>query len=88
VFKSGYFARSAAANAEDLRLIKTCTDAAVDCALSGVGGVIGQDEDADDVLRAIEFDRIRGGKPFDIDQPWFTDLLADIGQPKGANISG
>ncbi|MDQ1305724.1 MAG: diphosphate-dependent phosphofructokinase [Actinomycetota bacterium] len=88
VFKSGYFARSAAANAEDLRLIKTCTDAAVDCALSGVGGVIGQDEDADDVLRAIEFDRIRGGKPFDIDQPWFTELLADIGQPKGANISG
>ena len=83
VWKSGYFARSAAGNAEDLALIKQCTDLAVDAALRGESGVTGQDEDADDELRVIEFPRIRGGKPFDIDQPWFEDLLAGIGQAKG-----
>ena len=83
VWKSGYFARSAEANAEDLALIKQCTDLAVDAALRGESGVTGQDEDAGDELRVIEFPRIRGGKPFDIDQPWFEDLLAGIGQAKG-----
>src|SRR5690606_21680313 len=83
VWKSGYFARSAAANAEDLALIKQCTDLAVDAALRGESGVTGQDEGAGDELRVIEFPRIRGGKPFDIDQPWFEDLLAGIGQAKG-----
>ncbi len=87
VFKSGYFARSAASNAADLELIRACTDLAVDCALSGQGGVVGQDEDRNDELRAIEFTRIAGGKPFDIDQAWFTELLADIGQPKGNLIT-
>jgi len=87
VFKSGYFARSAASNAADLELIRACTDLAVDCALSGQGGVVGQDEDRNDELRAIEFTRIAGGKPFDIDQAWFTELLADIGQPKGSPIT-
>lgn len=38
VQKSGYFARSAAANDTDLALIKRCTDMAVDCALRGVSG--------------------------------------------------
>ena len=84
VQKSGYFARAAAANADDLRLIKSCTDLAVECALRREGGVIGHDEDRGNVLRAIEFPRIKGGKPFDIDTPWFTELLAAIGQPKGA----
>ena len=41
------------------------TDLAVDCALDGESGVIGQDEDKGDELRAIEFSRIKGGKPFD-----------------------
>lgn len=80
VFKSGYFARSAAANGRDLRLIQYCTDLAVESALAGVSGVIGHDEDHDNRLRAIEFPRIRGGKPFDVDQPWFRELLTDIGQ--------
>ena len=35
VQKSGYFARSAPANAEDLRLIRRCADLAVQCALDG-----------------------------------------------------
>jgi diphosphate-dependent phosphofructokinase len=80
VQKSGYFSRSAAANAEDLELIKTCVDHAVDCALRGEGGVVGHDEDHDGQLRAIEFDRIKGGKRFDPTVDWFADLLADIGQ--------
>ncbi|HPE12540.1 MAG: pyrophosphate--fructose-6-phosphate 1-phosphotransferase [Candidatus Nanopelagicales bacterium] len=84
VWKSGYFARSAAANDEDLALIKQCTDLAVDAALRGESGVTGQDDDANDELRVIEFPRIRGGKPFNIDQPWFEDLLSGIGQAKGS----
>lgn len=86
VQKSGYFSRAAAANAEDLRLIKSCVDLAVECAMRGEAGVIGHDEDRGGVLRAIEFPRIKGGKPFDIDTPWFTELLADIGQPKGKKL--
>lgn len=86
VQKSGYFARSAPANKEDIRLIKSCTDLAVDCAVSGKSGVIGHDEDQQNRLRAIEFPRIAGGKPFDIDTVWFEELLSAIGQPKGAKI--
>jgi pyrophosphate--fructose-6-phosphate 1-phosphotransferase len=80
VQKSGYFARSAAANHRDLALIKECTDLAVDCALRGEAGVIGHDEERGDELRAIEFPRIKGGKVFDASTPWFTDLLGSIGQ--------
>ncbi len=81
VQKSGYYARSAAANSYDLALIKECTDLAVDCALRGEPGVIGHDEEDNDTLKAIAFDRIKGGKPFDITQAWFTELLGNIGQP-------
>jgi pyrophosphate--fructose-6-phosphate 1-phosphotransferase len=81
VQKSGYFSRSAAANQRDLDLIKSMTDFAVDSALRGEPGVIGQDEERGDELRAIEFERIKGGKAFDITQPWFADLLDGIGQP-------
>ena len=79
VQKSGYFARAAAANADDLRLIKGC-DLAVECALRRESGVIGHDEDRGGVLRAIEFDRIKGGKPFATHTPWFRQLLSEIGQ--------
>lgn len=87
VQKSGYFARAAPANKDDLRLIKSCTDLAVDCAVVGESGVIGHDEDDRNILRAIEFPRIAGGKPFNIDTPWFDELLNAIGQTKGANIA-
>ena len=80
VQKSGYFSRSAAANDDDLALIKDCTTYAVDAALRGESGVVGHDEDQDDALRAIEFARIKGGKAFDATTDWFTTLLADIGQ--------
>ena len=86
VQKSGYFARASASNIEDIRLIKSCTDLAVECALRREAGVIGHDEDNGNVLRAIEFPRIKGGKPFDIDTDWFNDVLAAIGQTKGAKV--
>ena len=37
-------------------------------------------------MACIEFPRIKGGKPFDIDAPWFGELLEAIGQPKGAKV--
>ena len=48
VQKSGYFARSAAANEADLELIRQCTTYAVDAALRGESGVVGQDEERGD----------------------------------------
>ncbi len=80
VQKSGYFSRSAKANPEDLRLIKSMTDYAVECALRGESGVVGHDEEDGDRLKAIAFPRIAGHKPFDVSQKWFGELLADIGQ--------
>ena len=80
VQKSGYYARSAAANDADLALIKDCTTYAVDAALRGESGVVGHDEERGDQLRAVEFPRIKGGKAFDPTAPWFTALLADLGQ--------
>src|SRR5699024_8704417 len=62
VEKSGYYSRSAAANADDLRLIKSCTDFAVESALRREGGLVAHDEGHGGRLRAIEFDRIAGGK--------------------------
>ena len=80
VQKSGYFSRSAPANAADLELIRACTRAAVDAALAGQSGVVGQDEDQGGELRVIEFDRIKGGKAFDMSEPWFVELLGELGQ--------
>ena len=65
----------------DLDLIRSMTDLAVDCALRGEPGVIGHDEERGDELRAIEFERIRGGERFDISVSWFGTMLEQIGQP-------
>ena len=80
VQKSGYYARSAPANAFDRALIRSMTDLAVDAALQGTSGVVGNDEENDDLLSVIAFDRIKGGKPFDITQQWYVDLIEHIGQ--------
>jgi diphosphate-dependent phosphofructokinase len=85
--KSGYFARAAASNVEDIRLIKSCADLAVECAFRRESGVIGHDEERGNILRAIEFPRIKGGKPFDIEEPWFNKTLSEIGQSKGAKVT-
>ena len=82
VFKSGYFARAAAPNKKDLGLIEKCARKAVECALTGVSGVVGPDENASAVIRACEFPRIKGGKPFNVRKGSFRKILSDIGQPK------
>lgn len=83
VQKSGYFARSAPANARDQKLIKDCAAVAVDSALAGVSGLVGEDENQNNEIRACEFDRVAGAKPFDTNQSWFDSLLSEIDQPKG-----
>ncbi len=83
VQKSGYMARSACANRQDLALIKTMCAMGVKSALAGVSGVIGHDEGKKGELRAIEFPRIKGGKHFDVSQKWFGQMLKEIGQPMG-----
>ena len=80
VQKSGYFARSAAANEEDLALIQRSAAMAADKAIAGESGVVGLDMESAGELSLIDFDRIAGGKPFDTKQTWFSDMLADIGQ--------
>jgi len=86
VQKSGYMARAAAANCADRALINACADLAVECGLSGVSGCIGQDEERGDVLRAIEFPRIKGGKAFDVSQEWFATMNAKITKPVVAAV--
>jgi pyrophosphate--fructose-6-phosphate 1-phosphotransferase len=81
VQKSGYFARSAAANGDDLRLIQSMVDLAVESALNKVSGVTGHDEDQNGKLRTIEFPRIKGGKHFDMTAKWFGEVMDVIGQP-------
>lgn len=80
VQKSGYYARSAPANAEDRHLIHSMVDSAVQSALDGVSGVIGHDEDQGGKLRTIEFPRIKGGKHFNTNQKWFSEVMDFVGQ--------
>ena len=82
VFKSGYFARSAAPCKKDLDLIQKCCALAVDSALAGVGGVVGKDEDDSNTIRACEFTRVKGGKPFNVRNSRFRKMLREIGQPR------
>ncbi len=81
VFKSGYFARAAAPNKKDLKLIEKCARKAVECALAGESGVVGPDENKAAEIRACEFPRIKGGKPFNVRKGSFRKMLTEIGQP-------
>ena len=85
VQKSGYYARSAPANGQDLRLIQGMVDLAVESALNRVSGVTGHDEDKGGKLRTIEFERIAGGKHFDPSIGWFGEMMETIGQAWSAN---
>ena len=81
VQKSGYYARAAPANTADLKLIQQTAELAVQCAVMRESGVCALDEDQGDVMRCIEFPRIKGGKPFPMDKtPWFKQMLHEIGQ--------
>ncbi len=80
VQKSGYFSRSAPANEADRTLIRSMVEVAVESARDRVSGVVGQDEEREDQLRTIEFDRIAGGKAFDTSVDWFQGVLKRTGQ--------
>ena len=80
VQKSGYFARSAASNKEDLDLIFRSVEMAIESAMNSISGVIGKDEDNASKLSCVDFKRIKGGKPFDHKEEWFQQMLIDIEQ--------
>ncbi|NLE99212.1 MAG: pyrophosphate--fructose-6-phosphate 1-phosphotransferase [Propionibacterium sp.] len=80
VQKSGFFARSAAANDADLRLIDDTCRLAAHHGLAGESGVVGRDEERSGELGLIDFERIAGGKPFDVSASWFRAMLRAIGQ--------
>lgn len=78
VQKSGYFSRSAKSNQKDLDLIFEVADHAVESATKGQSGVVGWDEDNNNTLSCIDFNRIKGGKPFDINQDWYIKMMKEI----------
>ena len=80
VQKSGYFARSAKPNQQDLDLIKRSAFFGAEQAIKGNSGMAGLDDDHNKELRLIEFERIKGGKPFDTTVDWYKTMLNDIGQ--------
>ena len=80
VQKSGYFARSAKPNEQDLDLIKQSAFFGAEKAIIGESGVAGLDDDHGQELRLIEFERIKGGKPFDVKTDWYQSMLKEIGQ--------
>ena len=80
VQKSGYFARAAPANDEDQALIRKSCAVAVEMACLRTPGVVGMDEGAGGELRCCEFERIKGGKPFDVHSKWFKEMMVEIGQ--------
>jgi len=81
VQRSGYFARAAAANEFDRDLISRCAKAGVESGIAGVSGLMGQDEEMEGTpVRAIEFSRVAGHKPFDVSRPFFQQMLKEIGQ--------
>ena len=78
VQKSGYFSRSAKANEKDLKLIFDLADYAVNSAVKKKSGVVGWDEDNKNNISCINFNRIKGGKPFDINQNWYKKMINEI----------
>ncbi|MEA1882207.1 MAG: pyrophosphate--fructose-6-phosphate 1-phosphotransferase, partial [Candidatus Marinimicrobia bacterium] len=59
-------------------LIKKSAVLASDCGLEGKSGVAGLDEDKNNEMSLIEFNRIKGGKPFDTGKSWYQQLKQDI----------
>ena len=55
---------------------------AAEMALDGQSGVVGLDEENKEELGLIDFEKIKGGKPFDYSQNWYNNLLNEIGQKK------
>ena len=83
VQKSGYFARSAAPNQNDISLIDRISEKAVDYALNNRSGVAALSDNHNQEIKCIDFTKIKGGKPFDCSQAWYQEMLNEIGQKKG-----
>ena len=60
-----------------MKLIFLFCDYAVKCAKNNISGVIGVDEE-NNKLSCIEFDRIKGGKPFDTSVDWYKNMIKEI----------
>ena len=80
VQKSGYFSRSAPSSEKDLEIIFQTVDIAIESAINNKSGVVGFDEEHDNKLKCINFNRIKGGKPFDAESDWFLEIMNKIGQ--------
>ena len=78
VQKSGYFSRSAPPNNDDINLIRETAKFAVKSALKNESGVVGLDENNKNQMKCIEFNRIKGGKSFNINSDWFKSMLDEI----------
>ena len=78
VQKSGYFSRSSKANQKDLDLIFSLCDYAVKVANKKISGVIGWDEDNNNKVTCIDFNRIKGGKEFNTNESWYNKMLNEI----------
>ncbi len=81
VQKSGYFARSSAPNDNDIDLINKISKNAVTYAISKLSGVAAL-RDTNKEIECIDFEEIKGGKPFDHTQNWYQCMLNEIGQIK------
>ena len=86
VQKSGYFARSAAPNKNDLALIDKTSKEAVNHALNQQSGVVAL-KDSNNQIECINFKEIEGGKPFNYNQEWFNDMLVKIGQGRLSKLA-
>ena len=82
VQKSGYFARSAAPNKNDIDLIDKVSKKAVNYALNKRSGVAALSDNPNRDIKCIDFKEIKGGKPFDFNQNWYQNMLIEIGQKK------
>ena len=78
VQKSGYFGTSAKANESDLRLIFEIADYAVTIGIEGGHGVIGWDEENNNKLSCIDFNRIKGDKLFNTSLDWYMKMINEI----------
>jgi pyrophosphate--fructose-6-phosphate 1-phosphotransferase len=90
VEKSGYYSRSAPAGAADLALIDNFCEVAVDAAIHGLSGLVGEDDSSSSAAAAsaasaasaspsvIAFSRLKGSRPFATTAPWFTAMQAAI----------
>ena len=61
-------------------IIFKTVDVAIESVIEGKSGVVGFDQENNDKLSCINFSRIKGGKPFDINTDWFLKIMKEIGQ--------